>query len=138
MLLKPILIAYFCNQNNIRIINFPHYLAITRSLFDSLEGLHFKKTCYLRIGLMMYKFHNNLLPNSLSQLYERTNSVHDHNTRGCQLLRVPTGTKIVSNMFVRVWNAVTNNIDSNTSRALFKDELKIFLLYYVLVLFYPK
>ena len=45
---------------------------------------------------------------------------------------------MVINMFVRVWNAVTNNIDSNTSRALFKEELKIFLLYYVLVLFYPK
>ena len=86
----------------------------------------------------MYKFHNNFLPNSLSQLYERTNSVHDHNTRGCQLLRVPMGTKMVSNMSVRVWNAVTNYINSNTSRALFKDELKIFLLYYVLVLSYLK
>ena len=48
-------------KKNIRIINFPHYLAHTRSLLDSLEGLHFKKTCYHRIGLMMYKFHNNLI-----------------------------------------------------------------------------
>ena len=55
-----------------------------------------------------------------------------------EVAKLITGTKMVSNMFVRVWNAVTNNIDSNTSRALFKDELKIFLLYYVLVLFYPK
>ena len=34
----------------------------------------------------------------LTQLYERTDSVHDHNTQGSQLLRVPTGTKTFSNM----------------------------------------
>ena len=44
----------------------------------------------------MYKFSNNQLPNCLSQLYVRTDSVHDHNTRDCQLLRVPTGTKTFS------------------------------------------
>ena len=69
---------------------------------------------------MMYKFNNNLLPNGLSQLHEKTDSVHDHNTRGCQLFRVPTGTKTLSNMSARVWNALSNKIDSNTSRAVFK------------------
>ena len=48
-------------------------------------------------------------------IYERTDSVHVHNTRGCQLLRVPTGTKTFSNMSARVWNALSNKIDSNTS-----------------------
>ena len=67
----------------------------------------------------MYKFNNNLLPNCLLQLYERTDSVHDHNTRGCQLLRVSTGTKTISNMSARDWNALSNKIDSNTSRAVF-------------------
>ena len=62
----------------------------------------------------MYRLNNNLLPNYLSQLYERTDSVHDHNTRGCQLLRVPTGTKMFSNMSARVWNVLSKEIDSNT------------------------
>ena len=77
---------------------------------------------------MMYKFNDNLSPNCLSQLYERADSVHDHNTRGCQLLRVRTGTKTLSNMSARVWNALSNKMDSNTSRAVFKGKLKLFLL----------
>ena len=125
-------------QKNIRIMNFSHYLAHTSPLFFFYGSSPFKKIYYRRIGLMMYKFNNNLLPNCLSQLYERTDSVHHHNTRGCQLLRVPTGTKTFSNMSARVWNALSNKIDSNTSRAVFKDKLKLFLLNNELVLCYPK
>ena len=82
----------------------------------------------------MYKFNNNLLPNCFSQLYERTDSVHDHNTRCCQLLRVSTGTKTFSNMSA----CVSKKIDSNISRAVSKDKLKLFLLNNELVLSYPK
>ena len=86
----------------------------------------------------MYKFNNNLLPNCLSQLYERTDSVHDHNTRGCQLLIVSTVTKTFSIMSASVWNALSNKIDSNTSTAAFQDKLKLFLLHNDLVLSYHK
>ena len=93
----------FLQQKNIiRIMNFSYYLAHTKPLFHSMEVLPFKKIYYHRIGLMMYKFNNNLLPNCLSQLYERTGNVHDHNARGCQLLRVSTGTKTFSNMSARL------------------------------------
>ena len=139
MLLKPILVAYFCNKIFfIRIMNFCHYLAHTSPLFHSMEVLPFKKIYYHRIGLMMHQFNNNLIPNCLSQLYERTDSVHDNNTRGCQLLRVSTCTKTCSNMMACVWNALSNKIDGNTSKALFKDKLKLFWLNNELVLSYPK
>ena len=42
------------------------------------------------------------------------------------------------NMSARVWNALSNKIDSNTSRTVFKDKLKLFLLNNELVLSYPK
>ena len=86
----------------------------------------------------MYKLNNNLLPNCLSQLYERTDSVHDHNTQGCQLLRVSTGTKTFSIMSARVWNAFSSKIYSNSSRVVFKDKLKLFLFNNELVLSYSK
>ena len=41
-------------------------------------------------------------------------------------------------MSARVWNALPNKIDSNTSRAVFKDKLKLLLLNNELVLSYPK
>ena len=75
-----------------------------------MEVLPFKKVYYRRIGFIFYKFNNSLLPNCLPKLYERTDSVHDHNTRGCQRLKVPTATKTFSNMSARVWNALSNKL----------------------------
>ena len=80
----------------------------------------------------MYKFNNTHLPICLSQLYERT---------GCsrpQYSSLSTGTKIFSNMSARVWNALSNKIDSNTSTAVLNNKLKLFLLNNDLFLFYPK
>ena len=79
LLPNPILIASQ-HIKLIRILNFSHYLAHTSPLFHSMEVLPFKNIYYHRIGLMMYKFNNNLLPNCLLQLYRRTDSVHDHST----------------------------------------------------------
>ena len=79
----------------------------------------------------MHKLSNNLLPTCLSQLYEKT-------TRICQLLRVSTGTKTFSIMSDRVWNSLSNKIDSNTSITVFKDKLKLVMLDNELVLSYPK
>ena len=59
------------------------------------------------------------MSNCLTQLYEGTDSVQDHTTQGCQILRVPTGTKTFSNMSARVWNALSHKIYSNTSRAVY-------------------
>ena len=64
----------------IRIITFSHYCAHTNPLFMSLEVLPLEKIFYHRCGLMMYKYHNNLLSCSISQLCVKNDSIHDHNT----------------------------------------------------------
>ena len=61
----------------IRTITFLHYLAHTEPLFMSLEILPLEKIVYHRCVLMMYKYHNNLLPCSISQLYAKNDSIHD-------------------------------------------------------------
>ena len=71
-------------------------------------------------------------------MYGRTDRVHEHNTRGCQLHRRSTGTKTFRKMYARVWNALSNTILSKTFIAVFKDTLKLFLLDDELVLSYPK
>ena len=43
----------------------------------SLDILPLEKIVYHRYGLMMYKYHNNLLPCSISQLYAKNDSIHD-------------------------------------------------------------
>ena len=59
----------------------------------------------------MYKYHNNLLPCSISQLYANNDSIHDHNTRYINLLRVLIGTKSFTSVSTRIWNALNNIID---------------------------
>ena len=80
----------------------------------------------------MHKFNNNLSVNCLSQLYERTDSVHDHNTRDCQLLRVQTSTKTFSNMSVRVWNVCRaisfkrsiSHVEFNKSHVILRNDVQ--------------
>ena len=45
----------------------------------SLETLPLEKIFYHRCGLMMYKYYNNFLPCTISQLYAKNDSIHGHN-----------------------------------------------------------
>ena len=46
----------------------------------------------------MYKFQNNILSLSISQLYARNFSIHNHSTRNKDFLRIPQVTKTFSNV----------------------------------------
>ena len=61
-----------------------------------MEVLPLRKIFFHRVGLVMYKYTNHLLPECIAQLYLRNDSIHEHNTRGCQLLRVPLESKTFS------------------------------------------
>ena len=122
----------------IRIITFSHYLAHTEPLFMSLEILPLEKIFYHRCGLMMYKYHNNLLPCSISQLYAKNDSIHNHNTRCSNLLRVPHGSKSFTNVSARIWNVLNNIIDFDVPISTFKSILKQYLLSNSLILTYSK
>ena len=54
----------------------------------------------------MYTYSDHLLPECIAQLYLRNDSIHEHNTRGCQLLRVPLEPKTSSSLRARIWNAL--------------------------------
>ena len=51
--------------------------SITR--VNSSKYLGIRKRFYHRGGLMMYIYHNNLLPCLISQLYAKSDNIHDHN-----------------------------------------------------------
>ena len=93
---------------------------------------------WIKVGLIMYKYSNNLLPECISLLYLRNDSIHEHNTRGCHQLRVLHGAKTFSNISARIWNVLTNKFNCDVSMSIFKCKLKLFLLHNELVLNYPK
>ena len=51
-----------------------------------LEILPLEKVFFRRYGILMYKFQHNILPLSIPQLYAKTFSIHNHNTRSKDLL----------------------------------------------------
>ena len=129
---------FLLQKKIISIITFSHYLAHTEPLFMSLEILPLEKIFYHRCGLMMYKYHNNLLPCSISQLYAKNDSIHDHNTRCSNLLRVPIGSKSFTSVSARIWNVLNNIIVFDVPISKFKSLLKQYLLYNSLTLTYSK
>ena len=64
-----------------------HYLAHTNPLFFSMEVLLLRKIFLYKVGLIMYKYSNNLLPEFISLLYLGNDSIHEHNTQGCHQLQ---------------------------------------------------
>ena len=89
--------------------------------------LPLSKIFFHRVGLVMYKYSNHLLPECIAQLYLRNDSIHEHNTRGCQLLRVPLDSKpSVACMSARIWNALSLKLNCNVSISLFKRNLNYF------------
>ena len=120
---------FLLEQKIIRIISFSHYLAQTNPLFLSIEVLPLMKIFLYKVGLIMYKYSNNLLPECISLLYFRNDSIHEHNTRGCHELRVLHGAKTFSNISARIWNVITNKFNCDVSMSIFKCKLKLFLLH---------
>ena len=56
-------------------MNFFYYLAHTNPLFLSMEVLPLRKIFFHRVGLVMYKYSNHLLPECIAQLYLRNVSM---------------------------------------------------------------
>ena len=106
----------------IRIMSFSQYLANTNPLFLSIEVLPLRKTFLYKVGLIMYKYSNNHLPECISLyiIYLRNDSIHEHNTRGCHQLRVLPGAKTFSNISARIWNVLTNKFNCDVSMSIFK------------------
>ena len=76
----------------------------------------------------MYKYSNNFLPECISLLYLRNDSIYEHNTQGCHQLRVLRDAKTFSDISARNWNVLTNKFSCDVSMSIFKCKLKLFLL----------
>ena len=64
-----------------RIITFSHYLAHTQPLFIDLFLLPLDKLILNRIGIIMYKICNGLLPEVINVMYVSNKDIHSYNTR---------------------------------------------------------
>ena len=72
---------YKIQKKVIRLISFTNYDISSATTFKKLEKLPLNKLVYNRIGIMMYKYFNNLLPPAINDLYVSNNDVHTYSTR---------------------------------------------------------
>ena len=66
---------YKIQKKVIRLIYFTNYDISSAIMFKKLEILPLNKLVYNRIGIMMYKYFNNLLPPAINDLYVSNNDV---------------------------------------------------------------
>ena len=122
----------------IRIITFSTYLAHTQPLFHNLSILPLDKLILDRIGILMFKYSNGLLPVIINNLYVKNKDIHSHNTRSKNRLRAPTGSMYFTNTSAHLWNVLVTKIDVQVPLSKFKLILKCFLLNNTVNLRYSK
>ena len=68
----------------------------------------------------MFKVEYELLPKSVTQMFSKNKDIHSHDTRNKNLLRVSIGTKNVTYLSARIWNAIVSKINITVSLSQFK------------------
>ena len=79
---------YPIQKNAIRMITFANYNTPSIDIFKNRNILPLDKLIVDRIGVMMYKYANDLLPPALNYLYTSNSDVHNYTTRQRHLLHV--------------------------------------------------
>ena len=84
-------------------IAFANYNTPGIDIFENLNILPLVKLVVDRIGIMMYRYANDLLPPALNYLYTSNNHVHKYTTRQRHLLHVnKSNINTYSNSFGKV------------------------------------
>ena len=94
-------------------MTFAPCLAHTELIFNSLELLPVEKIFINRVGIVMFNFSCNMLPDPIDKLYFKNKDYRSHNARIKNYLKVPAGTKNFTPNSARIWNSVSTKMDVN-------------------------
>ena len=127
---------------NLRIINFSDHNALTEPIFNDLNILLLYKLIHNRIGIMMYKYANGMLPPVMNELFIVNSTIHEHNTRQSHMLHTnrrhtDNSYRSFHNVGPRIWNALLNNFYVNVPISQFKQNNRKYLHDHLLVIVYP-
>ena len=84
------------------------------------------------MGIFMYKFNNNLLPDIFSDFFQRNTAFHSYPTRNANKLRAPllktaAASKFIKKTGVGFWNELEDSITQTLEIGAFKNYLKRYL-----------
>ena len=120
---------WLLQKRAIRSVTGSEYLAHTSPLFKTLKTLKLEDMTKLATLTYMYKNLNDLLPKHLTKLCETGSVIHDHDTRGKNLLRNEKTRSRASDSTpyhkgIDLWNKLDDTICKQPSLKLFRRSLK--------------
>ena len=114
----------------IRIITNKPWRAHTDPLFDELKILPLHKVYVYKIGTLMFKYTQNLLPSIFDNVFSRNSQIHSHNTR--QVFHIPLITRLKRQSTVTYQGPIIGNyfakrLNSNRTINTYKKDLRNYL-----------
>ena len=124
-------------------IAFANYNTPSIDIFKNLNILPLGKLVVDRIGIIMYKYANDLLPQALNYLYTSNSNFLNYTTRQRHLLyvnksNINTYSNSFGNASARICNVLQSKIEVNISLSKFKMLFKLYLQEHSLQLKYTK
>ena len=100
-------------------------------LFKRLKILKFSDIVTFQNAVLMYKFHNNMLPHAFKSFFNKVDQVHKYNTRlaakqSYYIAKVRTNYGIFNLRYKgpNIWNVIDTDI-KNSSLSSFKKKLRL-------------
>ena len=117
----------------LRIVTHSHYLAPSAPIFYELSLLNIFDINKLEMGIFMYKFKNNLLPEPFVNLFQYNSQIHNYNTRSVNkfhlwLVKSQLDVQSITHTGPQTWNLIPNKITEAPFLSTFKRQYKQLLL----------
>ena len=117
----------------IRIITNTHSGSSTLTHCITLRILRLPEIHTFNVILFMYKLYHDMMPSSLTSLFQKNRDIHSYNTRGASNLRPPKIKSTMAEIFltstgVKLWNDYSTKIDPHSKIGTFKQKLITLLL----------
>ena len=117
----------------VRVITFSKFNSHTQPLMYKLKLLNIEKNHLFTVGIFMFKYVNDELPDAFDSMFSYRHEIRDYNTRGANQLHMeqfPTniGLKGMRYYGAKLWNNIFSNFTDINSIYSFKVRFKNMLL----------
>ena len=131
---KNLLSILKLQKRAIRLITSSPYRSESAPLFQSLQILSVFQVYVFKLSVLMFKFVNGDVIESIKDMFSINKEIHDHFTRQSNKLHVPKCNKTITQTNVRfrcvkIWNYIYDVVYFHCSLSCFKCNLKEFLIH---------
>jgi hypothetical protein len=108
------------------------YKTSTKEAFKKLNLLRLPELYKFSVLLFVYKYKNNLLPQTFQNFYQTNSQVHQYPTRNAGRFREPMAKLRITAAFIKkagvsLWNEYASQISHETKISLFKKTITVIL-----------